>query len=274
MKKSNSNKEEWLQHLLTVSAIAGLTCLYILLLKKSIKFSSYELILQVIPNLIAVLITWVVVYQVLIKKGITPYNKLKDSIILEMADLLKPDSFKSQHETDKEFNLKDKLINAKEVLIVGYSCKYLIGGLRTEIVEAIQNKTNIKVLAIAPDSDASKLMSQFNNFQELKFDVKGMKHRLQLIKDEVSNSISKKKSGSIELRLVNWIPSCSLIFYIPKNNESGILKLKVYGVDHGVTLSKIRTHKLIYEFKEKELYNDFLLHFHGLWKKGEVEELN
>jgi len=274
METSKNNKIEWLKHILAITTIILLTAIYILLVKKEIAIALRELGIQVIPNLVAVLIAIITAYYLFTRIGITPYIKLKKSILDGVKDILNLNSFDVQHEVDKEFNLKEKLKDAKEILVVGYSCRYLIAGLKQELVEAIKNKTNLKVIVIGPNSDASKLMRTYLNFQELENDVKDLKFRLGLIKREVNFPKIKKKPGNIELRFVNWIPSCSLIFYIPKENESGIMKLKVYGVDHGVPLVKIRTHKLIYEFKEKELYLDFLKHFWGLWEKGNPEMLN
>ncbi len=273
MKNTESEKIDWLKNILALAAIGVLTVIYVLILRKGTSSSLLELMLQVIPNLIAALIVVLTIYYIFIRKGISSDNSLKDSLVEKIRELLKEDSFDYQSDIDKEFNLKEKILDAKEILIVGYSCRFFITGLRNEIIEAIKNKVNLKVLAIAPGSDAAKLMMKNRSFKELEFDINEMKEHMQIIMEEVNKSASKKM-GDIELRLMNWIPSCSLIFYIPKNNESGILKLKVYAVNHDTRLVNVQTHKLIYEFKEKEMYDYFLNQFHGLWKNEKNEKLH
>ncbi len=274
MKRNDTDQIDWLKNLLGLAAIIILTIIYIEISNKELVTSITSLILQIIPNLIAALIAVLTVYYTFIRKGISSENKLKDIISEEVKKLLKDDAFDFQVEIDKEFNLKDKLENAKELLIVGYSCRYIIAGLKTELVQAIKNKMDLKVLAIQPESDTSKFMMQYRAFKELDFDIKHMKERLQTIEHEVTEQSGKKKVGKIELRTMNWIPSCSLIFYFPKNNESSVLKLKVYAINHETTLVKIKTHKLIYEFREKELFKYFLHQFNELWKMSSKEIIN
>lgn len=274
MIQNETNKIEWLKNLLSIATIAGLTIAYVLICKIDEKSELIELLLHIIPNLIAALIAVLTVYYAFFRQGISNEKAISESIANDIISSLENNTFDIQSEIDKQFNLKEKLSNAKEIMLVGHSCRYIVNSLRAEMTEAVKKKTNIRIITIGRNTDASKLLMDNSKYRGLEADLEFMENILKLIVKESKPNNQRTKVGKVELKYMNWIPSCSLLFYIPKTNTGGILKLKVYAVNLGTALSKIQTHKLVNENIEKELYDYFLNQFEGLWKKGINQNLN
>jgi len=267
------NKTEqinWMKSLLSIVAAIALSLVYIFLREKNYSSNFIDLLLQVIPDLIAVLIAFPVVYFIFIRRGISSYADMKEDIILAVSKkIIGGKVFQSQN--DVYFDLKKLLLNAKDVLILGYSCKNLIISHRAEISQAILNGANVKIITIKPKSTASTLMMEHQRFGDIEPDLIDMRRRFFGIQEEIEQSQSKKKGkGNIEIKTINWIPSCSLIL-INSEKLDGVLKLKVYAPFVDTHLSKIQTHTVIRRIDEKELFDYFVKQFELLWEQGNEE---
>ena len=262
-----TEKIEWLRFLLAITAACGLTAFYVQLNGKEIGSNFIDLALQIIPELLGALIILVIVYFLFIKQGISSEESLKNQLVKALVKELNEDGYGSQTEIDIKFNIKDKLSKAKEVKILAYSCRYLIAGLKTEIVEALLNGASIKIIIVEPNSIASKLAME-NSFQDIEFDITDTTKRVKSIIEEVSQTPKKIKKGKIEQKFINWIPSCSLIIWIPNNNTSKECKLKINPIDHDTPLAKIMTHAIIKEDNDKDTFDYLESQFDKLWIKA------
>lgn len=259
----------WLQNILSCLALIGLILLYLFLKREKLaeQFHIWELVTQVIPDLIAALMTVIVLYWVFIRKGISDQHRIVEQIKHIVNDKNEAPSFLPQPEADQEFNLKSRLRRSKEVMISGYSCKYVVDGLRNELIQAIRQGTNIKVMVIAPNSESAILLADNQVFKEIDIDLIDFNRKIAVIQEKISH-FKGKKIGQLEVCYIDWIPSCSMIFAIPKNGDAGTLKLKVYAPSGNTPLTKIKTHMLIEEAKEKELFEYFKDEYQKMWVKG------
>lgn len=259
---------DWLQNVISVVTLVVLVIFYLYLKREKLDDGGIlELVSQVIPDLIAALITVLVLYFVFIRKGMSNQNKLIEKVKEIVAKKVRPQTFYNQAEADKIFNLKDKLESAKEVLISGYSCKYVVAGLRSDFINAVKNGTNVKILIMEPHSAGSNLLSDNQKFKEAETDLLDVYQRTKSILDEIEKMANKRK-GTFEMRFLSWIPSCSMIFVIPKKTKIGDLKLKIYAPSGNTPLGKIITHMVIDEYDEKEMYDYFKDEFYKMWNKS------
>ena len=77
----------------------------------------------------------------------------------------------------------------------------------------------------------------------------------------------EKKIGTIEIRGINWIPSCSLVIY-NRTKLGGELKIKVYPLVIDIPLPLIKSHTIIYKKYESDLFEYYVNHFDNLWDKS------
>jgi len=273
MNNSEVEKIDWLKNVLAVATILILAGIYYFLIDKGFQFSLKELILQVIPDLIAALIIVLTVYYIFIRKGISSEEKLRNSLEKVVRKSINNNTFDNEKDSLQDFDIEEVIDNTKKLLIIGYSCRFFISALQKELEEGLKNKMDLKLLIITTNSDASRLMMNYDSFEELEVDIEITERKLSELNTNISKSSGRKKVGNIEYRSMNWIPSCSVIIFQSKDGKNGVLKLKVYPINHKTTLSKVATHKIIYQNKEKELYEYFCNQYYELWNKGKIEEI-
>lgn len=263
---------DWLQNLISIITLVALVVFYLYLKRKPLNEGGiWELVSQIIPNLIAALITVLVLYFVFIRRGISNQNKVIEKVKEIVDEQMKPQIFLNQVEADKIFNLKEKLESANEILISGYSCKYVVAGLRSDFINAVKNGANVKILIMEPQSEGSKLLSDNQIFKEAETDLLDVYRRTESILNEIEKKTDKRK-GAFEMRFLSWIPSCSMIFVMPKKTKIGSLKLKIYAPSGNTPLNKIITHMIINEYADKLLYNYFKDEFYKMWDKSKPYE--
>ncbi|MFH1633246.1 MAG: hypothetical protein ABIG63_04440 [Chloroflexota bacterium] len=125
----------------------------------------------------------------------------------------------------------------------------------------MQEGVQIKILLIHPDSTAGILSSENTNVDNLKQDVNvslGIIHELQ--------SNSRKGKGNIEVRLINWIPSCGLIITDP-DHPKGQAWVTVYPIYPSASLSE-RPHFVLKQLEDEYWYKIFVQHYDKLWEMG------
>jgi hypothetical protein len=269
--ENNKNEQiEWLKHLMALVGLAALMCVYFLVKKQGWDNDSitWELVVQITIELISALIVVVVLYYAFIKKGIDSESRLINDIATKVKDEFNESGFMLQEKSLKIFDLNSKLKNSKEILISGYSCRYLIAGHRSEFKKAVLNKTDFKILIIEPNSLGSKLLMENQTFKEIDNDLRDVQERLQALIKEVDTEKGTKKVGKIEIRVLSWLPSCAMIVANPINGKFATLKLKIYAPSGNVPLTKIMTHMVIEEAKETELFNYFKDDFYRMWEKA------
>ena len=270
------NKINWLQNILSAVSLIGLTLFYLLIKHNNLdeRNSIWELLLQVIPDLIAALVAVLVVYFAFVRKGISAQTQLIDEINNSISRKVNSSFFLfSQKESDDRFNLKERLFDTKEVWMICYSCKGVIADLRTEFIEAIRRGLNLRVLVIAPDSKAMELLESNSSFRDAKANCFDFIRRAKSIRDEVKRSTRKRK-GNIEIRSISWIPSCSIIFCIPKHMNAGIVQVKIYPPSGETPSAKVETHMVIKEIENKSLYEYFFSEYNEMWHDATVVDLD
>lgn len=238
--------------LLLASATLILTYfIYVYITEKELYEGLKDLTIGVIPNIVAFLFVFIIGYLLLTKYGLSPQDKLKDEIVDGLATVisdanLPPETkqvaslldhlsdkmpFYTVSYANKAFSLEEKLINAKTVDILGYSCVNLIRNFSTLFAEALARGVNFRIMLVDTNKEASKMFSKNPYFKINSSDVKRAIERLEKIENDAqkirNQSKAKNKNiGNIELQLINWIPSISLII-IDKDKNTGSLKVKV-----------------------------------------------
>lgn len=226
---------------------------------------------SLISDISAVLVIFLVIGFFLDRKGLSPSRIFKEDLI---TDLLKrypsTKNFLTSQEANAQFDIVEKLKNAKEAYLTGWSLT-LLQKISPDIIEAILNGTKIKLLITEPKSSASQLLLQHQTDNDIERDLDLVLKVVSKIKDEVTQKNGVLLEGIFEVRFVCWIPSCSLMFINP-NSEHGLMRLMIYPMSVKTNHSAIETFKVIYKKEDPKVFNYFLKDFETFWIKDAISE--
>jgi hypothetical protein len=289
MEKKSWEKIEWLLFIIAIILVLLLSALFIYLENiiiggAKLPILVLELLNQILPGLIGTLIIVIFIYIFLKSRGIDANEQFRDEIASTFINKIRTDispknidslvqkiaSYKGagflRLEHSKElFQFSEKLKTAKSIWINGYSCAQLFKEFRSEIKRALINGTNFKIIITEPYSVAAKKMEERDVHPErVVVDINYVVSEINAIRSEVSKT-KNKKVGKIDVKFIDWLPSCSMIFYNP-DEEDGEVKIKVYppfySTNHFNPIEMI---------VEKENFQDQFDYFHEqydrLWNK-------
>ena len=249
MEKKNWERIEWLLFLIAVILALLLSALFIYLeniIRGGEKALVLSLVNQVIPDLIAALIVVIAIYIFLRSRGIDANEQFReeliaafinktrtaispkniDSLVQKVAAFKSPKFLRLEH-SKEIFQFSEKLKKAKSIWINGYSCAELFKEFKSDIERALINGTNFKVIITKPNSVAAKMMEERDIHPErVVADINYVVSEINAIKQVISNT-KKRNTGKIYLKFIEWLPSCSMIFFNPEA-EDGEVKIRVY----------------------------------------------
>ena len=164
------------------------------------------------------------------------------------------------------FQFSEKLKMAKSIWINGYSCAQLFKEFKSEIERALINGTNFKIIITKPNSIATKMMEARDiHAERVVVDINYVVSEIKAIKDVISIMAKSKTVGSIDVKFIDWLPSCSMIFYNP-DEEDGELKIKVYppfySTNHFNPIEIIIDNK-----NHQDQFNYFREQYNRLWNR-------
>jgi len=181
--------------------------------------------------------------------------------------LLKSNEYKFYHEREvnTKFDFSKHLKTAKNIEIISLSACNLVTDFRLEIGEALKRGCHIRILVTKPNSEASKLVMEWQEKNELAPDLKKTQDRVDQIKVDAGQC-----KGSLKLNAVNWIPSSALIIVDRQKDYEALLRLKVYPLVIDMPLGHINTHMVIERKLHPELFDKYVEQFEYLWQQSET----
>ncbi len=78
-----------------------------------------------------------------------------------------------------------------------------------------------------------------------------------------------KKNEAIEIRGINWVPSCLLVIYNREQIDCEI-RIKIYLIMIDVAVTSILSNTIVYKKFEPEIANYLLSNYEELLKKSKV----
>lgn len=191
-----------------------------------------------------------------------------DSILLEKFDILISEKLLSKRSTFSEKEAMEDFfttINSckiSRICLVGYSMAHVFQQYQSEFVKYINEKIEIKVLLVDPNSTAGTLMTEVVGNSDL---VKEPHLRSIKYINKI-NSMGHNSKYSIKVRKINWIPSCNAIFAVHKDRSySMCLGINGFVLDSNIERRLYTIDKSIFKDKHIEFIES---HFESLWNKG------
>jgi hypothetical protein len=246
-----------------------------------------ELSNQVIPGLIGALLVVISVYIFLKSRGIDPNEQFREELVGTFLNRMKTEispknmdslvqkiaSYKGARflhlEHSKElFQFSEKLKTARSIWINGYSCAELLREFKSEIERALIHGTDFKIIITDPNSTAAKMMEERHSHPEsVVTDINYVVSQINAIKSAVSKA-KHKKAGHIDVKFIDWIPSCSMILYNP-DEEDGEVKIKVYPPFYST-----KHYNPIEMIIERKNYEDQFAYFYEQYNRLWSREIN
>lgn len=298
MSKKAYEKIDYLRLLLAIVGLIALMLAFEALQPDEFSSDLKDFFIQVIPDLASILVAFIIAYLILNWKGYTPQEKLREEIVQDLAEVvsdpkLPPETqyisealeylnikfpFLDSKTSFSDFDFSEKLERVKQIDIIAYSGVYLFQNFQEKFTKAVSNGATVRIMLINPDSEASKLLASNQYFEENPVDTKRSIERIkQIWQKAVDNSVKKakargNKAGSIELRLINWVPSISLII-LDRDSEDAELKIKINSL-YVDTPPNNTPNKIIRKQISPVWFDYFVVQYEKVWEAGVSLELS
>lgn len=231
-----------------------------------------ELTLSIIPNIIAVLFTYLIINFFLDKRKMSPSQILKNELVKDIIQELPYTSeFLNFEEANKKFDFQQHLKSAKEIYLVGYSLVSILDRFRPDIVKALLEKVIIKIIVMEPQSVASKLLTQHQRRNNLDLDLIKVLDIIRDTKNDVKKEGLEITDEQFEIRFTSWPPSCALMFINPSFSD-GSIRMQVYPLAVKTNHSRIKTYKIISKKEEGDVFDYLIQQFYFLWEDAKKEK--
>lgn len=154
---------------------------------------------------------------------------------------------------------RSSFLKVSQIDVLGYSLRNFIHNNQQTLVEAVLNGASIRLIVIDPDGNAIKLVEGIKPKTGLADDVR---RSLQISGNILEDSKASIR-GKFEIRVIDWIPSCSLTILNPMN-EDGWLEVGIFPPNY----KRVAEKKAYIQFSKKENENwftEYLNEFNDLW---------
>ncbi len=163
--------------------------------------------------------------------------------------------------------IKKELAEATQIDLMGYSLISFLLAYSDAIVQAVLKGAKVRMIVINPNSKVIEVMRDLSPKNSIQNDIQRSLHSASSITNKGKGSLK----GGIEVRLIDWIPSCSLIITDPEK-ESGVIRIGV-NTPHYTSSSDKRAHMVLSPKKEKYWFDVYTEEFELLWAEAKLYEI-
>ena len=153
-------------------------------------------------------------------------------------------------------SLEKLLANRKVISLLGWSMITPLSRHSSALIHNIKNGASVRIVVIDPESTARELLRTPNRITH-SFDA--FCGYVSDIQKEVINA-----TGSFEIRVLNWIPSCSLVLLDPLNAD-GYTRVTIYPPLPSAPVGE-RAHFLLSSTHDKRWHSSYVNQFEKIWE--------
>lgn len=176
-----------------------------------------------------------------------------------------------KNEASDIFPIEKVLETAREVDVLGYNTAQFLSRFRNDLIKRVQLGAKVRLIIIEPGSQAYQLVETSSYSGSFKHNVRRSLGYIREMQKETDSNTLKVK-GSLECRLTNWIPSCSLLIF-DHSKPSGSMKISANTLHITIPSSRRgRLHIIVKRDNEPEIFKHYVEQFEELWEKGSVLE--
>lgn len=170
-------------------------------------------------------------------------------------------------ESRKRFETERRFESANRIDLLGYSLSGILYKYHSLIAERVKDGAKVRVLVINPKSHAVDVIKENSDENSFTFesDLKIALTRMR-VANELIVSDTKKTKGSFEVRLISWIPSCTLVIV---NAGSGEGKMTVAINSPSNSQPEDRPYLILDKREHAHWFEYYEKHFDVLWRGGQ-----
>ena len=150
---------------------------------------------------------------------------------------------------------------SSKIDLLGYSYINVMRNRQNFIIQLLRDGVQIRLVIVDPEKTAGTLSRENMDVDDLRRDVNVTLSIVANISEE-----AKKYKGKIEVRLINWLPSCGLIITDP-DSLKGKTWVSIYPIYPSVPKSEI-PHFILTHSEDEYWSKAYSNHFNRLWSKA------
>jgi hypothetical protein len=168
----------------------------------------------------------------------------------------------------REPEVIEQLLNeCSEICLLGYGCTGFLRSFLGLLKKRVHDGAHLRIMAIDPESKAAELLREHSKTSGAVSSSRALGYA-RWIAEESQNG----GKGRVEVRLLNWIPSCSLIL-IDADKPGGYVRVSIYPPFYQSSLDE-RAHFALTRWEDERWYNTFIDQYERLWSQARPFDLN
>ena len=169
---------------------------------------------------------------------------------------------KLDHFYGESITIKKELAEATQIDIMGYSLISFLLAYSDAIIQAVLKGAKVRMIVINPKGKVIEVMRDLSPKTGIQDDIQRSLHSASSIQNKSRASLK----GSVEVRLIDWIPSCSLIITDPEK-ENGLIRIGIF-TPHYKSSSDKRAFMKLAPKREKYWFDIYAEQFELLWAEA------
>ena len=195
-------------------------------------------------------------------------NDLSDAIEIALKRIT---ATKNILATNDEWQLffpeRDILNVAEKVDVLGITPIGFLTFYREVIIRRVKEGTTIRLILTDPTSKASEMLREVWEYSTLDKDIQRSLGLIHEIQDAIKQS--GKNKGKFEVRLLAWIPSCTMVI-MDSHLETGKAKVAINNPNYSTSTAS-RPHLILNKVNDLGWYTYYNDEFEKLWNQAKPE---
>jgi hypothetical protein len=156
------------------------------------------------------------------------------------------------------------LSGAKSMYALGYNHEELLRGFRKLLIESIRAGLQVRILLVDPNSAARDLL--LANSHRKEWVDQHLENSFQYIAEIMKSIDGSNSRGSLDVRVISWIPSCSLVI-LNHDQDTGIARVAIHppSINQPPGESRKRLNLILKQEECPEEFEYFRTSFEFLW---------
>jgi hypothetical protein len=227
------------------------------LLKKNLDLQS--IFVNVGSSLIGVFLVFLLIDQLLFPEE-SDWLRDKLQLLHDRVDSVKSDLFSDQ-EFYERFSITDMIDQAETLDLLGHTFHRLLTSYEDNFIQLLDRGGRIRIIFIYPESVPTGADRIFRSRAMIK---RSLKSSLNIV-DRITKRRQSVGGGAIEIRFINWIPSCTLVA-IDRGKPSGVIQVTVHPIHEENALGRL--HFITSSHTLRKWFEYYRTEFDRSWDAG------
>lgn len=169
---------------------------------------------------------------------------------------------------DSNQSLDTILSESNEICFSGYTLIRILKHYESILTKRVRSGAIVRLIMVDPESKSAQIILENSEIKDFPSDI-------QLSIDyarRINNDGRSNKRGRVEVRLISWIPSCSLILIDPKRSN-GLVRVTIYPPFFRSPIAA-RPHFNLSQLTHRQWYATYVEQFEKLWQQGRAVEIS